>query len=86
MHRLRHFAKKYAWKERRVNSTFISFEKDRVDLQFCFLDLSAATVLDHPKYGRTKLVRSGQFTQKIVESIFRNPRQHMGKQVKSRYL
>lgn len=86
IHRLQHFAKKYGWYLQRISRSFISFEKDGAYLQFCYSHLSIATVLDHPKYGRTKLERTGQLSQKIIESIFRNPRHHMGKKVKSRYL
>jgi hypothetical protein len=87
LHRIRHFAKKYAWKE--VSSpwkdTFV-FAQGKTLLTVNTRTLELTTTLFHPKWGQTALMRSGSITEDIVQSIFRNPRQHTGKKVNSQYL
>lgn len=86
-HRLQHFAKKYGWKLAGDDGKAFKFVSPHYAiLKIGYWKLEVETSLSHPEWGDTVLLRKGDFTQKIIESIFRNPRHHMGKKVKSRYL
>lgn len=89
IYRLMHLAKKYGWGIRHFSLGIIEFEckSDRSVLTIDSKNLKIDTTLDHPKWGKTTLYRSGKLTHKIVESIFRNPRAHMPKNagIKSSY-
>lgn len=82
LHRLRHFAKKYGWKELK----YLVFTKEKTILKIDNKKLMFISSLLHPVRGYSTLSRIGEFTQKNVESIFRNPRQHTGKKIKSEYI
>ena len=87
MHRIKHFAKKHDWKL--INDTSKKFEfqnKEKTTLIINYFALDIETCLIHPVWGYTKLLRKGKLTMKLVEAIFRNPRQHMPKKVKSEYV
>lgn len=88
VHRIKHFAKKYGWhlkSDNREVFTFIS--SDYAILKIDYWKMKIETSLSHPLWGDTVLIRKGDFTQKIIESIFRNPRAHMPvKKVKSEYV
>lgn len=86
VYRLMHFAQKHFWelvKDDGKTFEFINYEA--AVLRINYFDLSIETSLTHPIWGSTVLIRKGNITQKIIESIFRNPRSHMPSQVKSEY-
>lgn len=86
-YRLRHFAQKYGWGLATDDGkTFVFVNNEDSMLKINYFDLNIETSLTHPKWGDTLLIRKGNFTQKIIESIFRNPRAHMPDQVKSEYI
>lgn len=86
IHRVKHWAKKYKWVQRNLGSGLMQFSRK---YEMLFIDskcIHIISCLNHPKYGKTVMVRKGAFTEKIIESIFRNPRQHTGKKIQSIYL
>lgn len=88
LHRLRHFAKKYGWKELAYHKEgILVLQKEKKGISIDVDNIEILTSLIHPKNGYTSLHRSGNLTQRVIESIFRNPRQHMKRKiVKSRYV
>lgn len=83
-----HLAKKYGWLVTNFSDGLLEFSYlDGSTLAINYKNLKIDTTLNHPKWGKTTLQRSGKLTHKIVESIFRNPRAHMPKnaEVKSSY-
>lgn len=88
IHRIRHFAKKHQWilkSDNREVFTFINHEY--AILKIDYWNMKIETTLSHPTWGETVLIRKGDFSQKIIESIFRNPRKHMPiKKIKSEYV
>ena len=88
IYRIRHFAQKYDWVLNGDDGeTFRFISKGYAILKINYLNLNIETSLSHPEWGNTILLRKGDFTQKIIESIFRNPRQHMDtEKVKSEYV
>lgn len=86
-YRILHMAKKYGWMIQSNDGEKCEFKnKENCTLHVNYVYLKVATALNHPKWGNTVLERTGELTQSIVESIFRNPRAHMPKKVKSEYL
>lgn len=87
IYRILHLAKKYKWTLQKNDSKKCEFiNKEGCELHVNYHDLKIATALNHPKWGNTVLERKGELTQKIIESIFRNPRAHMPpNKVKSEY-
>lgn len=88
LHRIKHFAKKYRWTLiNELDECFKFVNRQYAILKINHWDLNIETSLSHPVWGNTVLLRKGDFTMKTIESIFRNPRQHMqpGK-IKSHYL
>lgn len=87
IYRILHLAKKYGWILENSDQEKFKF-KDKAGsiIQINYLHLKIDTALNHPKWGKTTLERSGALTHKIVESIFRNPRKHMPSTVKSKYV
>lgn len=86
-YRVRHFAKKHGWKETASSASFILFEKEEMSLQVYLPNVQIISCVHHPTHGRTALLRKGNFTQEIIESIFRNPRAHMKtKNIQSEYV
>lgn len=65
--------------------TFKFINKDCAILKINYWDLNVETSISHPVWGKTVLIRKGDFTQKLIESIFRNPRAHMNEKVTSTY-
>lgn len=86
IYRILHLAKKYGWKLQKTDSDKFEFDKKGSILHINYRHLKVATALHHPKWGNTVLERSGDLSQKNVESIFRDPRSHMPRKVKSKYL
>ena len=87
IYRILHMAKKYGWKLQNSDGDKFEFKnKEACILHINYRYLKVATALNHPKWGNTILERSGELSQKDVESIFRNPRSHMPKNIKSKYL
>lgn len=88
IYRILHMAKKYRWIIISNDGEKCHFiNKDNCTLDINYVHLKVATALNHPKWGNTVLERTGELTQNIVESIFRNPRAHMPKKkVQSKYL
>lgn len=80
IYRIRHFATKHGWKETAASASFILFEKEEMSLQVYLPNVQIISCVHHPQYGRTVLLRKGNFTQQIIESIFRNPRVHMNRE------
>lgn len=87
MYRLRHFSQKHGWALANDDGeTFKFISKGYAILKINYLNLNIETSLSHPEWGNTILIRKGDFTQKIIEAIFRNPRAHMDiSKVKSEY-
>lgn len=84
--RIRHLAKKYGWAFKKDDGEKFEFQdKEGSTLHINYFQLNVATALQHPKWGSTVLIRRGNLTQKIVESIFRNPRAHMPDHINSQY-
>lgn len=78
MYRFRHFAQKYCWTLTNDDGkTFEFINNEGSILKINYVDAFVETTLIHPKWGSTTLIRKGDFTQKIIESIFRNPRVHI---------
>lgn len=87
IYRILHLAKKYKWTFKKTDGEKCEFEnKEGATLHVNYIHLKVTTVIDHPKWGNTILERTGELTQIIIESIFRNPRAHMPKKVKSKYI
>lgn len=87
IYRLRHFGKKYGWKEIVFFNNTIWLQRNNEGLIIDLKELKIKSMLVHPKHGFTTLYRKGDFTQNIIESIFRNPRAHMDREkVKSEYV
>lgn len=88
IYRLKHLAQKHGWiilNDDGENFKFIS--KEYAILKINYWKLEVETSLSHPTWGETVLIRKGDFTNKIIESIFRNPRAHMNTdKVKSEYV
>lgn len=87
IYRILHLAQKYGWKLKNNDTDKFEFE-DKKGSVLCinYRHLKVATALNHPKWGNTILEREGELSQKNIESIFRNPRSHMPKKVKSEYV
>lgn len=86
-YRILHFAKKHGWQLIKNNSIELIFENmDGINMMIDYTKLEIKTNLFHPIWGYTSLTRKGDFTQKIIESIFINPRMHMPRKIKSEYI
>lgn len=86
-YRILHLAKKYRWTLTKNDGEKCEFTyKDGSVLHINYAHLKVATALQHPRWGSTVLERKGELTQKNIEAIFRNPRAHMPKKVKSEYI
>lgn len=88
IYRIKHFARKYRWSFMNDDGESFKFiNKEYAILKIGYWNLNIETALSHPVWGDTILVRKGDFTMKTIESIFRNPRQHMQtEKIKSEYL
>lgn len=87
IYRIQHFARKHGWELIKDESKTFEFKsKDGAILIINYSSLDVQTSLTHPRWGNTNLLRKGKLTMKLIEAIFRNPRQHMPAQVKSEYL
>lgn len=88
IYRLLHFAKKHKWTVAHEDKAQLKFTKSNGDiLKINYKHLIIETSLFHPSRGYTTLLRKGNFTQDIIESIFHNPRAHMKREkVKSEYV
>lgn len=86
-YRIKHFAQKHGWLLMRDTGTSFIFKNftEGPELTIDYNNLEIETSLIHPEWGNTVLIRKGKFTQKIIESIFRNPREHMPEKVQSIY-
>ncbi len=85
-YRIKHLAQKHNWKIANDDGKECQFENaEGAILKINYVDLNIQTALTHPKWGNTVLIREGAFTQKLVESIFRNPREHMPEDIKSKF-
>lgn len=86
-YRILHLAKKYGWTLKGNDGEKCDFtNKEGSILHINYVYLKVATALEHPKWGNTVLERKGELTQKNIEAIFRNPRAHMPKEIKSEYV
>lgn len=79
-------AKKFDWKlvDWQENIYMVSYKKlvgessiARVNIYLT--TMTVGTSLEHPKKGKTQLFRKVGFDRKLLEKIFKNPRQHTGK-------
>lgn len=85
-YRILHLAKKYGWVLEKNNGEMCQFKNKSGELLYVnYFHLHFTTALEHPKWGKTVLKRKGDLTQKLIESIFRNPRAHMPNIIKSEY-
>jgi len=86
-YRIMHFAEKHGWQLISDQAKIFRFQnKDSAILEINYFSLDVQTQLKHPRWGDTNLLRKGKLTMKLIEAIFRNPREHMPKDVKSQYL
>lgn len=96
LHRIKKFGKKYRWKLFTHSNEVLEYvgmfnwetiSNCAVILKINFITYEIQTTLTHPRKGKTTLVRKGEFSMNIIESIFRNPRVHMQKKkIKSKYV
>lgn len=86
--RIIHFGNKYDWFHMEHGNPvhILKFANKEAILTIDVLKLTVHTELIHPKKGETKLIRSGNFTSKLIERIFDNPRAHMPPNIISEYL
>lgn len=86
-YRLRHFAQKHGWALANDSGNFFLFKNSEgAELSIDYSASNIETHLNHPKWGSTILIRKGDLTMKIIESIFRNPRAHMPEKIQSEYI
>ena len=82
IYRIKHFAKKYKWTLTNDDGLIFTFiNQQAAILKIHYWHLNIETALSHPVWGETVVLRKGDFNMKIIESIFRNPREHMPEQV-----
>lgn len=88
IYRLKHLAQKYGWALTGDDGeTFRFLSKGYAILKINYWNLEIESSLSHPEWGNTVLLRKGEITHRIIESIFRNPRAHMNtEKVKSEYV
>lgn len=86
--RLEHLGKKHGWTLYKKDTTTMEFisPSPPAEMYVDYINLTIKTKLLHPKQGESLLVRSGVLTEKLVETIFRNPRAHMPNGVNSTHL
>lgn len=84
IYRIKYLGKKYGWKFLSEIDVLV-FGNDEAILSIDPEKLTIETSLVHPTKGETKLIRSGDFTQNLIERIFRNPRAHMPAKIESKY-
>lgn len=85
IYRIKHLGKKYGWKLLSDIDGLI-FGNNEAILKIDAVNLIVETDLIHPKKGETKIRRQGNFTQNLIERIFRNPRAHMPPEIDSQYV
>jgi hypothetical protein len=77
----------WTWLDHQPESRMISFTKigsdGRMRINVYYTTMTVATVLNHPKQGRTQLFRKG-VTPLELDAIFTNPRIHLNKGYKRR--
>lgn len=86
--RLEHLGKKHGWHLYKKDNTTMEFLSTNppVEMSVDYINLKIKTKLLHPKQGESTLERSGELTEKLVETVFRNPRAHMPNGVNSTHL
>lgn len=91
-YRIKHFGKKHGWKLISETPLFLEFGilhihgTPEVILKINYITFEIETNLNHPKRGITRLIRKGEFSMKLIEKIFRNPRVHMPNKIKGEYV
>lgn len=87
INRLLHLGNKYGWATKSHQNFKILFTDNKGNfIEVDYNNKVIITILMHPKWKKTVLKRTGSFTNKILESIFRNPRVHTPPNIKSEYL
>lgn len=71
-------ATKYGWQETNDtnNGVMMTFIRDDKKIEVWPSKMTVATMLNHPKQGKTKLYRRNVWDVKVLEAIFNNPRVH----------
>lgn len=92
IYRIKHFARKHGWKLINETTGILEFDilhaygNPKVIMTINYMAFEIETILNHPKRGITKLIRKGEFSMKIMERIFINPRAHMPDRIKGHYI
>lgn len=86
LYRINHYGKKYGWTIYLETPELIVFTNKECMLTINVRNLTIETELNHPKKGETILLRKGNFTMKLIEKIFRNPRVHTPDNIKTNYV
>ena len=86
LYRIKHYGKKYGWAIHLETPELIVFTNKECTMTINVKNLTIETELNHPKKGETKLLRKGNFTMKLIEKIFRNPRVHTPDTIKTNYV
>lgn len=95
VYRLKRFGNIYGWRLTAEDRETLEFESvhnwgfitdSKVVMKIKYLIPAIETSLHHPKKGNTTLMREGEFSMKLIENVFRNPRTHMPDIIKSQYV
>lgn len=87
LYRIKHYGKKHNWSTLMECDNIIMFENtEKTILTINAKTMTIETELNHPKKGETKLLRKGDFTMKMMEKIFRNPRVHTPDNIETNYI
>lgn len=95
IHRIKRFGNKYGWALLSDDNNIFQFESvhnwgfitsSKVIMNINYINLEVETILNHPQKGDTQLIRKGEFSMKLIEKIFRNPRVHMPHKIKGEYV
>lgn len=75
---IRSIAAKHNWQETdEINDgVMMTFVRDDKKIEVWPSRMTVATMLKHPKQGKTKLYRRNVWELKVLEAIFKNPRVH----------
>lgn len=77
---IRFLAKIYGWQETKLDTKacILLIQKKRKKLQIAYTKMTVISILDHPKLGRTHLIRK-EVSLDLFEKLLNNPRIHTDK-------
>lgn len=75
---VRNVAKRHDWTETDETNggVMMTFVRDEKKIEVWPSRMTVATMLNHPKQGKTKLYRRNVWDVSVLEAIFKNPRVH----------